>query len=132
MIYKSTRKFKLWVYIVSHCTLLLRSSSLYEDDGDYPEVLNSNIDIEFWGVDFMELSTKPLMDIQIIPVKENIPPRFKNFITGFGKLYELSTTDEKFYIVAAGFVVGTNTWGTGETRLFDFNLKYDTIIASSS
>jgi hypothetical protein len=47
--YESKRDFKLWDYRVSHGQLLLRSPMSPD--------LNTNVDLQFWGVEFVRLPT---------------------------------------------------------------------------
>ena len=55
--FNSNRKYKIWMYTVSHSTLILRSEKQYFDvdyDVKYEEP-NITIDIIFTGVDFISL-----------------------------------------------------------------------------
>lgn len=55
MIFYSNRKFKMWAYVVSHSSLLLRSEMKYPDQDDYSEDEGYNIDLEFWAVSYMNI-----------------------------------------------------------------------------
>jgi hypothetical protein len=56
MKYSIKRSFKLWLYTVSHSTLIIRSERQYPDvDYDCEYSPNTTIDIVFSGVDYIAL-----------------------------------------------------------------------------
>jgi len=110
--FKSSRKFRIWMYTVSHSTLILRSEKQYSDvdyDLKYDEP-NITIDLIFSGVDFI-----------------SIPDSFANL--------EVKRDDDKFifnnnegcFIKAAFCNVGKYS-GENEDDIWHRQLDYDVII----
>lgn len=130
MNYLSNRIFRIWAYTVSHCFLLLRSPQLFEDVEGYSNATNYNVDIEFWGVAYLELPDI-LKGITVKEIIENIPEKFHKYSTSLGyKVFEIKSESNFFYVVAAGYRVGKNNWDN-EDRILNPNLEYDEIIATS-
>ena len=128
MNYTSDRVFKIWAYTVSHCILLLRSSQLYYDVEGYTPSMNFNIDVEFWGVGFLDLPDM-LSGIIIKEIRSNIPEKFNYYSSSLGyKAFEIQSKGQSFYIIAAGCRIGRNRWGI-ENRVSNPMLEYDEILA---
>lgn len=124
-IFDSKQVFQIWIYTVSHSILILRSPNNSET-----EVSGCNIDIEFWGVSYLDIPDM-LTGVYIKEVKEKIPVKFKKYTGSEGcKLFEIQSGSNIFYIVAAGFRVGKNNWDN-ENRVVNPNLEYDELIAKS-
>lgn len=68
-LYYSKRVFKLWAYIVSHSSLLLRSEMKYPDQENYTGSTSFNIDLEFWAVSYIDISIN-LYKVEIKEVME--------------------------------------------------------------
>jgi hypothetical protein len=134
MIYKSDRKFRIWVYTVSHSSLILRSSMTNEDQDDYSEHTSYNIDLEFWAVSFINIPTT-IPNLEISLVAQSVLPDYiaQNYCDHKDKVFEIKADGQSFYIVAAGVLIGRNRWGHKD-RIFEFSegLKHDEIIARIS
>lgn len=132
MIFYSNRKFKIWAYIVSHSSLLLRSVMQYDDQEGYSEETSYNIDLEFSFVEYMDIKTIwDSISLSIVE-KENLTSDLKEKFGSYeGKIFEIESNKEKTYIVAYSVLIGTNKWGLDD-RIFncDMNLKHDEILVS--
>jgi hypothetical protein len=128
MSFISNRVFKLWAYSVSHSFLLLRSPNNEEDEVKAMEE-GYNIDIEFVGVDYLDLPSI-LRGIEINELKENIPEKFNHYsiLKGY-KVFEIKS-DKTYFIVAANYLVGKNNW-VNEDRMLNPTLEYDEILTTS-
>lgn len=124
MSYTSSRKFRIWAYSVSHSFLLLRST--YNPD---EERHGYNIDIEFAGVDYLDIPAT-LQGIVIEELKDNLPEKFAKYQNSLRHRVFLIKSDANYYIVAANYLVGKNDW-IGEDRMINSSLKYDKILATS-
>jgi hypothetical protein len=121
--FNSTRFFQIWIYTVSHSRLILRSVNNKERD-----VNGFNIDIEFWGVGYLELSDK-FNGISIQEIKEDKPEKFSKYSESLGyKVFEVRSNGINSYIVAAGCRVGGNNW-ENENRILNPDLEYNEIFA---
>ena len=124
MSYTSDRKFRMWAYSVSHSFLLLRST--YNPD---EERRGFNIDIEFVGVDYLDMPIT-LQGISIEELKEGLPEKFSKYQNSVRYRVFQIKSDANYYIVAANYLVGKNSW-IGEDRMINSSLKYDKILATS-
>lgn len=124
MQYNSDKTFQIWMYTVSHAMLILRSFNKgHEEEKDY------SIDIEFWGVIYLELAAI-FEEINIQKIEENVPERFKEYRNKSGcKIFELRSKQSIYYIIASGCRVGKHTW-QNENRILNPYLEYEEIIAS--
>ncbi|WP_185287477.1 hypothetical protein [Chryseobacterium lactis] len=133
MIFYSNRKFKMWAYIVSHSSLLLRSEMKYPDQDDYSENTSYNIDLEFWTVSYINIPTY-LYGITIKEITEKeLPVSIDKELLKYNmKIFELESTGRKYHIIAGGLLVGKNSW-INQDRIFDYNLnlEHDEILAST-
>ncbi len=133
MIFYSNRKFKMWAYITSHSSLLLRSEMKYPDQDDYSENTSYNIDLEFWSVSYINTPTY-LYEITIKEItQKELPADIDKELLKYNmKIFELESTGRKYYIIAGGLLVGKNSW-INQDRIFDYNLnlKHDEILAST-
>ncbi len=113
MIDLNIRHFKLWHYIVSHSTLIIRSERQY-DDVDYSIIYEPNctIDIEFSFVEFISLPQKINVDNLR---KENGVYRFND--------------NKDHFVKASSCIVGVSQF-EDQDRFSDFSLEYDEIILS--
>ncbi|WP_419869893.1 hypothetical protein [Chryseobacterium sp. CT-SW4] len=132
-VFKSNRTFKLWAYIVSHSSLLIRSEMKYPDQEEYSDPTSYNIDLEFWAVRYInipsilyELSIKEIM-MEELPEEIN-----KDFLKYDMKVFEIISGDRKYYIIAGGVLIGENKWGNQDRILnLNLNLKHDEILFQS-
>jgi hypothetical protein len=130
MNYESYRIFRIWAYTVSHCFLLIRSTQLFEGIEGYSKDTNYNVDIEFWGVGYLDLPDM-LNGISIKEAQEIVPEKFRKYPSSMGyKIFEIKSEGSIFYVVAGGCRIGKNKWDT-ENRVLDPNLEYDEIVAKS-
>ena|SRR5689334_18174303 len=123
MPYTSNRKFRMWGYSVSHCFLLLRST--YNED---QEKNGYNIDIEFAGVEYLDVPTT-LQGISIEELTENLPEKFSKYQGSLRHRVFQIRSEANYYIVAANYLVGKNT--SEEDKMINSFLKYDKILAIS-
>ncbi|NVN96499.1 MAG: hypothetical protein HXX18_14580 [Bacteroidetes bacterium] len=112
MTYQSERNFKIWHYIVSHSTLIIRSEKQYQD----VEYLikyepNCTIDIEFSGIEFISLPDR-MKGIKIR--KENGVYRFDE--------------NKEHYIKASSCIIGISQFDHTQDRISDLSLEYDEIL----
>lgn len=114
MIDLSKRHFKLWHYVVSHSSLIIRSEKQYHDV-DYSIIYEPNctIDLEFSGVEFISL-----------PQKINV-----NNLRKENGVYRFNDNKDQ-YVIASSCIVGLSQFDYNQDRLFDFSLEYDEIILS--
>src|SRR5688572_10122978 len=130
----SHRIFKVWAYTVSHSFLILRSPLMFPDQENYDKDKDFNIDIEFIGVEFMEIPSM-LEGIVITElVDERIPTKLLGLKTKLGgkgnKFFEIKCQGHTYYLVAANYRIGKSRW-ISEDRISNPNLEYDEIIGSS-
>ncbi len=131
MQYLSNRKFQIWGYHVSHGFLLLRSCwhFLEEELGElgYSLDLTYNIDIEFVGVDYLDMPTN-LKGITIHKLVTNLPKKFMEYPIPLGcKIFEIISCKKSYYIIASSCLVAKNRWILDESRLNN-NTEYDEIL----
>lgn len=130
MRFYSNRKFKMWAYVVSHSSLLLRSEMKYSDQDDYSEDQAYNIDLEFWAVSYINIPAY-LYEITIneITEKELSIDIDKELLKYNMKIFKLESAGKKYYIIAGGLLIGKNSW-INQDRIFDYNLnlEHDEII----
>jgi hypothetical protein len=123
--FESTRHFQIWIYTVSHSTLILRGTNREDEETE-----GYNIDIEFWGVAYLDLPDM-LKGIIIKEIQENIPEKFHKYSNSLGyRVFEIKSEGGVFYVVATGYRVGKNNWDR-EDRILNPNLEYDEIVATS-
>ena len=131
MTYNSNRYFRLWGYTGAHEFLLIRSPLTFFDVEGYSPETSFTIDIEFWGVSYMDIPTM-FNSMNIIEVNKDLPDKYKQYINRLGyKIFELKTDNGVFYVVAAGFLVGTSHW-LEEDRIKNPQLNYNETIAQSN
>jgi hypothetical protein len=124
MFFESIRLFQIWIYTVSHSTLILRSTN----DEDQ-ETKGCNIDIEFWGIAYMELPNL-FKGIKVRRLANSISQNIDKFKSDAGySVFEITTDDAQYYVVAAGCRVGKNNW-LDENRVLNPSLEYDEIIVT--
>lgn len=114
MKYQSNRKFRIWHYIVSHSTLIIRSEKQYEDV-EYPVKYNPNcmLDIELSGVEFISLPDSfDGLNIR----KENGIYRFNG--------------NSEHYVKASSCRIGVSQFDHTQDRISDLSLEYDEILMS--
>lgn len=130
MTFRSNRKFKVWAYTVSHCSLLLRSEMKYKDSEDYSKETSYNIDIEFGSVVYINIPTY-LQNIEITEISIDLLPEeiSRKFMKYGEKAFEIQCNGNKYYIIAANILVGTNNWES-QDRIFNSNLKHNEILFS--
>ncbi|MFI1745530.1 hypothetical protein [Thalassobellus sediminis] len=115
MKYQSNRKFRIWHYIVSHSTLIIRSEKQYEDV-EYPVKYDPNctLDIELSGVEFISLPDS--FDGLKIRKEENGIYRFNE--------------NTEYYVKASSCRIGVSQFDHTQDRISDSSLKYDEILMS--
>lgn len=124
MLFDSIRIFQIWIYTVSHSILILRSTN-DEDE----EAKGYNIDIEFWGIAYMELPNL-FRGIKIQKLVDSIPQKLDKFKSDVGyNVFQITTDDAHYYVVAAGCKVGKNNW-LNENRVLNPSLEYDEIVVT--
>lgn len=109
--FKSNRRFRLWDSRVSHDQLLIRSPAT-------PEIA-TNIDIVFWGVEFISFPTL----FRGPEIERGSDERDAGLISvqpTNGELFVIVSDEKRFAIVAAGFKVLENTLDIFESSLEGF------------
>jgi len=125
MLFYSIRLFQIWIYTVSHSILLLRSTNNEDEEEN-----GYNIDIEFWGVAYLELPDM-LNGLKIQKLDSNIPNKFNKYTKKIGcDIFEILSENNLYYVVAVGCRVGKNNW-LSENRVINPNLDYEEILAVS-
>lgn len=112
------RKFKVWAYTVSHKTLFLRSEIQLEDleyDTNYNP--NCTIDIEFSGVDYMEIESEFIL----VSIQEKTSYKRPE------KEYELKHNKGTSIIRAKSCLIGKSEW-IDQHRIDDISLAYPEIL----
>ena len=131
--YNSSRTFKLWAYIVSHSSLLIRSEMQYPDQENYSEETGYNIDLEFWALNYIDIPSK-LNKLTIKEIGEQeLPPKInRDLLIHDMKIFQLESNESKYYIIAGGLLIGKNRW-ENKDRIFDYNsnLEHDEILVKS-
>jgi len=103
------------------------------DEDGFSEDTSFNIDVEFWTVTFVNipsvLSSLKIIEILGDELPEDISRQFCNYNQ---KIFELQDKNGKYYIIAAGVLIGVNRW-ENEDRIFNYNLnlEHDEIVAKS-
>jgi len=112
-IFKSERYFTVFDFVISHGQLLLRSS---KDDDNV-----KNIDIIFSGTRYVQLFTSlSSISIKVVDKKSNLINYdcVSSFLSHNNNyLFEVETSNEKFYIGASNFKVYENELEFNETSL---------------
>jgi len=130
MNYISDRIFRIWAYTVSHCFLILRSPQLFEDVEGYSNATDHNVDIEFWGVSYLDLPDI-FRGVKIKELKQDVPRRLDKYLIYKGaRIFELESEENLFYVVAGGCRVGKNNW-VNEDRISNPGLEYREIIVNT-
>ena len=112
-LFKSNRNFTLFDFIISHGQLLLRSNK--------NEIETNNIDIIFYNVKYLQvISSYQTISIKIIDDYQNIISY--NDVSSFlyqkdNYLFEIESSNEKFYVAASYFIVYENELEFNETSL---------------
>jgi hypothetical protein len=130
MLFQSDREFKFWDYNVSHKQMLVRSPRTPD--------LSSNIDVVFWGVEFVEIATALIgVEIELATHAQlaAIAARCKD-IANRGNVYVVSSENKQYGVVAAGFKVLQNTLDIFDSTLLYFGRdrpseEYGTVLAHS-
>src|ERR1700722_9687664 len=114
--FKSDRKFFLCDYVSSHGQLLIRSlkSINHPNNLEHP----NNIDIIFYGTDYVQLFIGGLDGISIRVVEKGIHFKYKKVQEVLGykhtKVYEIISGAEIYYIVAFFVKIYENKLDIGE------------------
>lgn len=113
MRFASERRFRIWDYNVSHNQMLLRSPKS-------PEVAK-NIDIVFWGVEFVGIPTAlDTVELALVEKDEKVIGEFLPVKTHeAANVYRLVSRERQYFVVAGGFKVLEN-----ELDIFDSSLEY--------
>jgi len=107
--YQNKRKFRIWHYIVSHSTLIIRSEKQYHDvEYHFKYDPNCTIDIEFSGVEFISL---PDIMNGLNIRKENEVYRFDD--------------NKGHYVKASSCIIGVSQFDQTQDRISDLSLEYD-------
>jgi hypothetical protein len=103
--------------------MILRSQ-VWRDESqeDYP----NTIDIEFWGIDYLDLPTI-FRGISIEIDTFNDCPKLLIHKSNGSKVFKIISEQAICYVVAAGCVVGKSNW-MNEDRLDNFSLNYDEVL----
>lgn len=107
--FESKRKCKIWMYTVSHSTLIVRSEKQYSDveyDYEYDDP-NTTIDLIFNGVDFISIPHS----FEEISIK-NINGKF------------IFNNNENWYVDAANCWIGKYQ-GEDINQMLERDIKYD-------
>lgn len=132
MKFESNRTFKIWAHTVSHSSLLIRSYLKLSDEEGFNEENSYNIDLEFLSVEYMDVkSTLNSLSISVVR-REDLDLVLQERFNAFrGKIFEISSDNNKYYIIAYSLLIGTNKWVQYD-RIFNYNLnlKHDKIIWS--
>src|SRR5262245_45789885 len=108
-----SRRFRLWDYNVSHDQLLLRSP---KDERNL-----KNVDIIFWKVEYVELTSR-LIDVQpVFPTDEEVSRlsyRLRKMINK-NDIHVLESHEGRSVVVAAGYKVVEN-----ELDIFESSLEF--------
>jgi len=108
----SNRNFKIWHYIVSHSTLIIRSERQYHDvEYSVKYEPNCTIDIEFSGIEFISLPDK--MDGLKIRKESGV--------------YRIDENKEHF-VKASSCIVGVSQFDNTQDRISYLSLEYDEIL----
>lgn len=111
MLFESDRTFRLWQFFVSHNQLLIRSPKSTQHC--------SNIDIVFWGVEYIEIPSF----LKSVKLTENTTRDIEKAETLIGKSVEASSVfiveseTGKYLIIAGGFKVLRNNLDLFESSL---------------
>lgn len=112
-IFKSNKYFTVFDFVISHGQLLLRAS---KDEDNF-----KNIDIIFFGTRYIQLFTS-LSGLSISLVENNKEIINYSTVNSFlstneNYLFEIETTNEKYYVGASYFKVYENELEFNETSL---------------
>ncbi|WP_353145118.1 hypothetical protein [Chryseobacterium sp.] len=124
----------MWAYIVSHSSLLLRSEMTYSDQDNYSEDTAYNIDLEFFGVNYINIPTNlDELAIKEITIEELAIDILIDLLKYNMKIFEIESKKKKYYIIASGLLIGKNKW-EDQDRIFDYNsnLKHDEVVFQSN
>ena len=124
--YLSTRIFKNWIYSVSHSTLIIRSEMKVDDYEGNPTLENHTLDIEFWGVTYLDIPVN--YDGISVRIKQDDKSKFNKYLSYEGdNIFEIETNGTLYHIVASGCIVGKSTW-INQDRIQNLFLKYDEVV----
>jgi hypothetical protein len=129
MYFTSDRTFKLWDYRVSHEQMLLRSPRT-------PQI-ETNIDVVFWGVEWIELPTV-LAGVGLMAPDADEAAAITRRHKGVedGSLYCIASGGDRYFIAAQGFRVLQNVLDIFDSTLvnpaFDRPIEeYGVVLAHS-
>ncbi|MEN9609431.1 MAG: hypothetical protein RLZZ628_245 [Bacteroidota bacterium] len=126
MQFKSENYFQPWIYIVSHSQMIIRNQTYPSVRGETDPICDT-IDIEFWGIDYINIPTSFRgIDIQIESNPSTLLQDYKKKWGGV-KIFKIISEKQIYHIIAAGCVVGKSHW-VNEDRLSNFSLKYDEVL----
>ena len=127
--YVSNRVFRIWMYSVSHSTLIIRSEMKIDDYEGKPvssnSTINSNIDIEFCNVSYLEIPTD-FEGISISIKEDNITGFNKYLIHDSSVVFEIVSNNANYFVVAGGCIIGQNKW-INQNRILNPTLDYDEV-----
>lgn len=107
---------------------------LYPEDDDYSFEVSFNIDIEMWDVAYIGIPTS-INNIEIREITIDLLPLDidKNLCIFDRKIFEITTENKKYHIIAGGLAIASNKWEKKD-RIFDYhlNLEHDEIIFSTN
>lgn len=127
MIYENKhRSFQLWAYMVSHNTLIIRSSIRFPDTDGYSDLNDHTIDLEFSGVNYIELPTH-FDGLEISFATNDQVQRLTGWMDDRSTAFEICTQGKSYNLVADQFIIGKSDW-TFEDRIKDFNLVYPIVL----
>lgn len=129
MLYKSNRDFKILAYTISHSSLLLRSDMMYPEQEEYSPETSFNIDVEIWDTSYIGIPIY-LNNIVIRKITIDLLPSDidKELCRFDRKIFEITSNQHKYYIIAGGLLIATNRW-ENKDRIFNYgdNLEHDEI-----
>ncbi|PSB59463.1 hypothetical protein [Chamaesiphon polymorphus] len=116
------RTFKLWDYHTSHNHLLLRSPK--SPDSNHTPPANTNIDIRFFGVSYLNIPTL-LRGCEIVEANvekiNTIDSLFPNR-TAENKIFIIVSAGSRYLVVAVGYEISENDLDIFQTILDRYNL----------
>jgi hypothetical protein len=115
MAFESERRFRIWDYTVSHKQMLVRSPM-----SPSPEESSENIDIVFWGVEYIGIpSMMSGVEVRQASDEEAASEALLGMKCDSRSLFVLSSGGGRFTVVAAGYKVLRN-----KLDIFESSLEY--------
>lgn len=116
--YQSERVFKVWDYNTSHQQLLIRSPMT--------PGIETNIDMLFWGVKFLQLETT-LRGIAVSRLEDHsaVTKPARRFIEDGCSVFSLKSRDAECLLIASGFRVLENEFDIFESTIATANDQED-------